>query len=48
MDITFHQRLVPARLRALVRLRLLRLNGTWQRDWSERFAAVLRPWPPPA
>jgi hypothetical protein len=30
---------------ALVRLRLLRLNGTWQRYWSERFAAALRPWP---
>jgi hypothetical protein len=33
---------------ALVRLRLLRLNGTWTRYWSERFAAVLRPWPSPA
>ena len=33
---------------ALVRLRLLRLNGTWQRYWSERFAAALRPWPSPA
>jgi hypothetical protein len=30
---------------ALVRLRLLRLNGTWTRYWSERFAAALRPWP---
>jgi hypothetical protein len=30
---------------ALVRLRLLRLNGTWTSYWSERFAAVLRPWP---
>jgi hypothetical protein len=30
---------------ALVRLRLLRLNGTWQRYWSARFAALLRPWP---
>jgi len=30
---------------ALLRLRLLRLNGTWDRYWSERFAAVLRPWP---
>lgn len=30
---------------ALVRLRLLRLNGTWSRYWSERFAAALRPWP---
>jgi hypothetical protein len=33
---------------ALVRLRLLRLNGTWARYWSERFAASLRPWPSPA
>lgn len=33
---------------ALVRLRLLRLNGTWQRYWSGRFAALLRPWPSPA
>ncbi len=30
---------------ALVRLRLLRLNGTWRRYWSGRFAAALRPWP---
>lgn len=33
---------------ALVRLRLLRLNGTWTRYWAERFAALLRPWPAPA
>jgi len=33
---------------ALVRLRLLRLNGTWTGYWSERFAAALRPWPSPA
>ncbi len=33
---------------ALVRLRLLRLNGTWTRYWAERFAAALRPWPSPA
>lgn len=33
---------------ALVRLRLLRLNGTWAHYWSERFAALLRPWPAPA
>jgi len=33
---------------ALVRLRLLRLNGTWTRYWSERFATLLRPWPLPA
>jgi hypothetical protein len=30
---------------ALVRLRLLRLNGTWDRYWSERFAEALRSWP---
>lgn len=29
----------------LLRLRLLRLNGTWARYWSERFSAALRPWP---
>lgn len=33
---------------ALVRLRLLRLNGTWNTYWSSRFAAALRPWPLPA
>jgi hypothetical protein len=33
---------------ALVRLRLLRVNGTWARYWSKRFAAALRPWPSPA
>jgi hypothetical protein len=33
---------------ALVRLRLLRLNGHWDRYWSGRFAALLRPWPSPA
>jgi hypothetical protein len=33
---------------ALVQLRLLRLNGTWGRYWSERFAAARRPWPAPA
>ena len=32
---------------ALVRLRLLRLNGTWTRYWAGRFAAALRPWPSP-
>jgi len=32
---------------ALVRLRLLRLNGTWHRYWSERFITLLRPWPSP-
>jgi hypothetical protein len=30
---------------ALVRLRLLRLNGDWSRYWSERFGSLLRPWP---
>lgn len=30
---------------ALLRLRLLRLNGTWTRYWAERFIAALRPWP---
>lgn len=29
----------------LLRLRILRLNGTWGRYWAERFAAALRPWP---
>jgi hypothetical protein len=29
----------------LLRLRILRLNGTWARYWAERFAAALRPWP---
>ena len=33
---------------ALVRLRLLRLNGTWTHYWAGRFAALLRPWPAPA
>lgn len=33
---------------ALVRLRLLRLNRTWDRYWAGRFAALLRPWPLPA
>jgi len=28
-----------------LRLRILRLNGTWARYWAERFAAALRPWP---
>lgn len=30
---------------ALVRLRLLRLNGEWSRYWAGRFGAALRPWP---
>lgn len=29
----------------LLRLRLLRLNGTWDSYWRDRFAAALRPWP---
>lgn len=29
----------------LLRLRLLRLNGTWDGYWRERFAGALRPWP---
>ncbi len=29
----------------LLRLKLLRLNGTWARYWAERFNAVVRPWP---
>lgn len=32
---------------ALIRLRLLRVNGTWDRYWAGRFAALLRPWPSP-
>jgi len=30
---------------ALMHLRLLRLNGTWDRYWADRFAERLRPWP---
>lgn len=30
---------------ALLRLRLLRLNGTWERYWAERSATAVRPWP---
>jgi hypothetical protein len=29
----------------LLRLRLMRLNGTWDRYWAGRFQAALRPWP---
>jgi len=29
----------------LLRLRLLRLNGQWERYWRGRFEAALRPWP---
>ncbi len=32
----------------LLHLRLLRLNGTWDRYWTGRFAALLRPSPSPA
>ena len=38
--------LVPAwRQPPASHLRLLRLNGTWDRYWAERMAAALRPWP---
>lgn len=29
----------------LLHLKLLRLNGTWDRYWAQRLAAVRRPWP---
>jgi len=29
----------------LLRLRILRLNGTWARYWTARFSAALHPWP---
>ena len=29
----------------LLHLKLLRLNGTWDRYWAERLGAALRPWP---
>jgi hypothetical protein len=29
----------------LLHLKLLRLNGTWDRYWAERLTATLRPWP---
>lgn len=29
----------------LLHLRLLRLNGTWERYWADRFTERLRPWP---
>ena len=29
----------------LLHLKLLRLNGAWDRYWAERMAAALRPWP---
>jgi hypothetical protein len=30
---------------AFIRLRLLRLNDTWTRYWTDRFAPTFRPWP---
>jgi hypothetical protein len=32
----------------LLHLKLLRLNGTWDRYWAQRLSAALRPWPVPA
>jgi hypothetical protein len=29
----------------LLHLKLLRLNGTWDRYWAGRLSAALRPWP---
>ena len=29
----------------LLQLKLLRLNGTWDRYWAERLSAAVRPWP---
>ena len=29
----------------LLHLKLLRLNGTWDRYWAERLSAARRPWP---
>jgi hypothetical protein len=29
----------------LLHLKLMRLNGTWDRYWAERLSAVVRPWP---
>lgn len=29
----------------LLHLKLLRLNGTWDRYWAQRLSAALRPWP---
>jgi hypothetical protein len=29
----------------LLNLKLMRLNGTWDRYWAERLSAVVRPWP---
>jgi hypothetical protein len=29
----------------LLHLKLLRLNGTWERYWAQRLSAALRPWP---
>ena len=35
----------PRGVTHLLRLRLLRLNGTWGRYWAARFRVALRPWP---
>jgi hypothetical protein len=32
----------------LLHLKLLRLNGRWDRYWAERMSAAIRPWPAPA
>ena len=29
----------------LLHLKLLRLNGTWDRYWAQRLSAAVRPWP---
>ena len=29
----------------LLHLKLLRLNGTWDRYWAGRLGAAMRPWP---
>ena len=29
----------------LLHLKLLRLNGSWDRYWAERLGASMRPWP---
>jgi hypothetical protein len=29
----------------LLHLKLLRLNGTWDRYWTQRLSAAVRPWP---
>jgi hypothetical protein len=32
----------------LLHLKLLRLDGRWDRYWAERMSAAIRPWPAPA